>query len=162
MSADRKKNPTTDQGEFAEMQDEIVHIETDLPPKLSSLRQKLHQKAKQEKRSRFTSETAPCDSPRLRSSGKPDAGNPHVRFDEGEGPQKPLPTLPLRVWLRLCRAGVFTPWRETQAGFATPRMTGLLNETCPEFRKNSIPKASHAAGVLFHNGTLHGGLSDRF
>lgn len=53
MSADWKKKPITDQGEFAQMQDEIVHIETNLPPKLSLLRQKLHQKAKQEKRFRF-------------------------------------------------------------------------------------------------------------
>ena len=31
--------------------------------------------------------------PEAKPSGKPDAGNPHVRFDEGEG--LTLPTLPI-------------------------------------------------------------------
>ena len=34
-----------------------------------------------------------CISRRNRYSGEPDAGNPHVRFDEGEGPGYPVPSL---------------------------------------------------------------------
>jgi RNA-directed DNA polymerase len=53
MKADWKQNPTTEQGEFAELRDQVVYVERGLPEKLSLLRQKLHQKAKQESRFRF-------------------------------------------------------------------------------------------------------------
>jgi RNA-directed DNA polymerase len=53
MRADWKQNPTTEQGEFAELQDQVVYVESGLPEKLSLLRQKLHHKAKQEPRFRF-------------------------------------------------------------------------------------------------------------
>ncbi len=39
----------------------------------------------------MTSYADPCVCPLVKSTGKPDAGNPHVRFDEGEG--YALPTL---------------------------------------------------------------------
>ena len=39
----------------------------------------------------MTSDADPCVCPLVKSTGKPDAGNPHVRFDEGEG--YALPTL---------------------------------------------------------------------
>ncbi|WP_288100231.1 group II intron reverse transcriptase/maturase [Herbaspirillum sp.] len=55
MKADWKQNPTTGQGELAEVADRTVHVERNLPTKLSLLRQKLHQKAKQEPRFRFYS-----------------------------------------------------------------------------------------------------------
>ena len=47
-----------------------------LPAKLTTLRQKLYRKAK-------LADAYVC--PLVKSTGKPDAGNPHVRFDEGEG-----------------------------------------------------------------------------
>lgn len=53
MRADWKQDPTTEQGEFAELQDQVVYVESGLPVKLSLLRQKLHLKAKQEPRFRF-------------------------------------------------------------------------------------------------------------
>ena len=49
-----------------------------LPVKLSSLRQKLYRKAKLDL---FMASV--CLSEKFK--GKPDAGNPHVRFEEGEG-----------------------------------------------------------------------------
>ena len=55
-----------------------------LPVKLSSFRQKLYRKAKLEPLM-----ASVCLSEKFK--GKPDAGNPHVRFDEGEGYS--LPTL---------------------------------------------------------------------
>jgi len=39
----------------------------------------------------MTSYADPCVCPLVKPTGKPDAGNPHVRFDEGEG--YALPTL---------------------------------------------------------------------
>ena len=39
----------------------------------------------------MTSSADACVCPLVKSTGKPDAGNPHVRFDEGEG--NALPTL---------------------------------------------------------------------
>jgi len=53
MKADWKQEPTTEQGELVELADQVVHLERDLPEKLSLLRQKLHRKAKQEPRFRF-------------------------------------------------------------------------------------------------------------
>ena len=53
MRADWKQDPTTEQGEFAELLDQVVFVESELPVKLSLLRQKLRQKAKQEPRFRF-------------------------------------------------------------------------------------------------------------
>ena len=50
----------------------------------------------------MTSYTDPCVCPLVKSTGKPDAGNPHVRFDEGEG--YALPTL-----LPLCEIILFSP-----------------------------------------------------
>jgi len=38
----------------------------------------------------------PCVCLLAKSTGKPDAGNPHVRFDEGEG--SALPTLPVKKY----------------------------------------------------------------
>ena len=53
-----------------------------LSPKLISLRQKLGEKAKREpKLIWFT-----CACLEREPPGKPDAGNPQVRFDEGEAP----------------------------------------------------------------------------
>ena len=54
-----------------------------LPHIVLSLRQKLGRKAKQEPK--LLSSVHNCACPRREFSGKPDAGNPHVRFDEGEG-----------------------------------------------------------------------------
>jgi RNA-directed DNA polymerase len=53
MRADWKQNPTTEQGEMEQLLDQVVYVEAHLPEKLSLLRQKLHQKAKQEPRFRF-------------------------------------------------------------------------------------------------------------
>ena len=50
------------------------------------------------------------DSQKTKQQGKPDAGKPHVRFDEGEGSQRSLPlcshpvaslpTLPVMILVR--------------------------------------------------------------
>ena len=36
--------------------------------------------------------------PEATYSGEPDAGNPHVRFDEGRGTFGSPPTLPALIW----------------------------------------------------------------
>ena len=51
--------------------------EPGLPEKVSQLRPKLGQKAKQEP------SLGTCACLRREFSGEPDAGNPHLRFDEG-------------------------------------------------------------------------------
>ena len=56
-------------GEFFEFYESVPIRETDLPPRLAALRQKLSQKAKQEKRYRFYSlYNAVCDRDTLQAA----------------------------------------------------------------------------------------------
>jgi RNA-directed DNA polymerase len=62
---------TEQAGEFFEFYESVPIRETDLPPRLAALRQKLSQKAKQEKRYRFYSlYNGVCDSETLRAAWK--------------------------------------------------------------------------------------------
>jgi RNA-directed DNA polymerase len=62
---------TEQAGEFFEFYESVPIRETDLPPRLAALRQKLSQKAKQEKRYRFYSlYNAVCDSETLQAAWK--------------------------------------------------------------------------------------------
>src|ERR1022692_1536911 len=55
-------------------------------------------------------ETAPCREYVMKPVGKPDAGNPHVRFDEGGGETgcfgDTAPLLDSTVCLRSCLTGI--------------------------------------------------------
>jgi len=75
------ENPTTDtRAAEGEAMPETVK-EPGLPEKVSQLRQRLGQKAKQEP----NPSDGACACLRREFSGEPDAGNLHVRFDEGRG-----------------------------------------------------------------------------
>ena len=66
--------------------------EPGLPEKVSQLRQKLGPKAKQEP------SIGHCACLRREFSGEPDAGNLHIRFDEGRGSRSLWLALPLLLY----------------------------------------------------------------
>jgi hypothetical protein len=81
------KDPTTETRAAAGTAMPETVQEPRLPESVSPLRQKLGQKAKQEPQFRFTSIQpdlcGTCACLRRELSGEPDAGNLHLRFDEG-------------------------------------------------------------------------------
>ena len=87
------ENPTTETRAAAGKTMPETVKEPGLPEKVSQLRQKLGQKAKQDP-------IRACACLRREFSGEPDAGNLHLRFDEGRVGRAtrvaPSPTLPAR------------------------------------------------------------------
>lgn len=76
----RGDQPRTEKGAA-----ELTMREASLPAKLRAWREKLSVKAKQET----------VNASRNKAMRKPDAGNLHVRFDEGEGTQRSLASKPV-------------------------------------------------------------------
>jgi hypothetical protein len=96
------ENPTTETRAAAGTARPETVKEPGVPEKVSQLRQKLGQKAKQ--KPKFGPSVGACACLRREFSGEPDAGNPHLRFDEGRVGRAICvalsPTLPAQLGLR--------------------------------------------------------------